>query len=122
MHRSLIGTFVTLAMPCLFAAETPSVGPDPEAVASGKPVVPVFAAGVQLKAKGGIITTFKHSSPCLADWNNDGKKDLILGHIGEGGKGGFLRLYINSGTNAKPVFTDWQFMEADGKRIKLTGQ
>jgi len=94
---------------------------DAPSVTSGKSAAPVFLDGVQLTANGKIIQTCKHSSPCLADWNNNGIKDLILGHIGDGGTGGFLRLYINSGTDAAPVFTDWKNMESDGKPIELTG-
>ena len=56
-----------------------------------------------------------HLVPCVADWNGDGKKDLILGQFREGA----IRLYLNQGTNAAPIFTDFTFLETGGKPIKL---
>lgn len=43
------------------------------------------------------------------DWNNDGKKDLITGE-----RDGYLRLFINSGTNASPVFNSFSFIQVGG--------
>ena len=36
------------------------------------------------------------------DWNNDGKKDLLLGKWQS--TAGQVRLYLNVGTDAAPVF------------------
>ena len=36
----------------------------------------------------------------MVDWDEDGKKDLIVGN-----EGNEIRVYLNSGTNAAPVFT-----------------
>ncbi len=43
----------------------------------------------------------KYSKPYVIDWNNDGKKDIIIG--GEFGK---VRLFLNSGEDKDPIFTD----------------
>ena len=43
------------------------------------------------------------SDPCIVDWNNDGKKDLLVGQ----GSGEVFK-FINIGTNQRPLFTDEQ--------------
>ena len=43
------------------------------------------------------------SDPCIVDWNNDGKKDLLVGQ----GSGEVFK-FINIGTNQQPLFTDEQ--------------
>jgi len=43
------------------------------------------------------------------DWNNDGKKDLITGE-----RQGQVRLFINSGSNASPVFTSFTYIKVAG--------
>lgn len=40
-------------------------------------------------------------SPCVVDWNNDGKKDLVIGD----GRGAQTRIWRNIGTDAEPVFS-----------------
>lgn len=40
------------------------------------------------------------SAPTVADWNNDGRKDLIVGQFTLGR----IWLYLNQGTDANPVF------------------
>jgi len=41
------------------------------------------------------------SVPVVNDWNEDGKKDLIVGS-----DTGYIYLYLNQGTNAAPVFNE----------------
>jgi hypothetical protein len=43
------------------------------------------------------------------DWNNDNKKDLLVGE-----REGQIRIFINSGTNASPVFTGFTYLEVGG--------
>lgn len=47
----------------------------------------------------GYGTTF--AVPCVADWNRDGRKDLLVGYQ----LAGKIALYLNSGSDAQPVFT-----------------
>lgn len=49
------------------------------------------------------------SSPRVVDWNNDGKKDLIVGE-----REGKVFIYINSGTNAAPVFNGSTLLQVGG--------
>ena len=72
--------------------------------------------GVKLEAGGEVIdVTVGHLVPCTLDWNNDGKKDLLVGQF----KGGKIRLYLNRGTDAKPSFEDFSYLEAGGEQISL---
>jgi len=45
--------------------------------------------------------------PRLADWNGDGRKDLLAG-IG----GGAVRIYLNTGTNSEPFFDGGSALKA----------
>lgn len=56
--------------------------------------------------------------PMVIDWDGDGKKDLIVGDIN-----GYVRIYLNSGKDEEPVFTDaYTFQENPGtpKDIKVS--
>jgi len=64
-----------------------------------------FAPGVMVKAGGKDVDTGSRASPCMADWNEDGKKDLVMGN-----GSGEIFVYLNEGTNQQPVF---------GKPLKL---
>ncbi|HEY3320028.1 MAG TPA: hypothetical protein VGP72_06160 [Planctomycetota bacterium] len=75
-----------------------------------------FQPGVKVEAGGKPIDMeIGHLVPVVVDWNGDGKKDLIVGRF----SGGEIRLYLNQGTDAAPVFGDFTLMEAGGKPIKL---
>lgn len=76
---------------------------------------PVFQNAVFVEAGGVDIKVSYYGSPCIYDWNGDGLKDLIVGEFTYGN----IRLYMNSGTNAAPVFTTYTLMTADGVAITL---
>jgi hypothetical protein len=72
--------------------------------------------GVRVAADGEAIDVeIGHLVPCAMDWNADGKKDLVVGQF----SGGKIRLYLNHGTDASPVFKDYSFLHAGGKEIRL---
>ena len=66
-----------------------------------------FGPGVMVKAAGKDLDVGGEASPCVIDWNEDGKMDLLMGN-----GSGELFLYLNEGSNIQPVF---------GKPIKLNG-
>ena len=66
-----------------------------------------FAPEVVVQAEGKRLDVGGKASPCVADWNEDGKKDLVMGN-----GSGEIFLYLNEGTNDQPIF---------GKPIKLNG-
>ena len=77
---------------------------------------PGFATGEKLKAGGEILSRFKqrgHARPEITDWNNDGKKDLVLAD-----SSGQVILYLNTGTDDHPVLGPGEPVEADGKPIR----
>ena len=72
--------------------------------------------GVKAQADGQAIDVkIGHLVPAVLDWNGDGKKDLIVGQFG----GGRIRVYLNEGTDAKPTFKSFKFLEAGEKEIRL---
>ncbi len=61
--------------------------------------------GVMVKAAGKDVDTGSRASTCVTDWNEDGKKDLVIGN-----GSGEVFVYLNEGTNQQPAF---------GKPLKL---
>ena len=66
-----------------------------------------FAPGVMVKAGGKDVDVGSRASPCVADWNEDGKKDLVMGN-----GSGEIFVYLNEGTHQQPAF---------GKPLKVNG-
>jgi hypothetical protein len=56
-----------------------------------------------------------HPMPCVVDWDGDGKKDLLVGQFGDGK----LRIYLNHGTDAKPQFSGFSYVQAGGKNARV---
>ncbi|MFH1999923.1 MAG: hypothetical protein ABIK28_09590 [Planctomycetota bacterium] len=56
-----------------------------------------------------------HLVPCVVDWNEDGRKDLVVGQYQDAK----IRLYLNKGSDAEPRFDGFEFMQAGGKEISL---
>jgi len=59
---------------------------------------PVFGEGTKLEAVGDPPAIIG-ADPFVVDWNNDGKKDLLLGTTY------YVLLYVNVGTDSSPWFT-----------------
>jgi hypothetical protein len=66
-----------------------------------------FAPGVMVQAAGKDLDVGGRAYPCVVDWNEDGRKDLVMGN-----GSGEIFLYLNEGANEQPIF---------GKPIKLNG-
>lgn len=45
------------------------------------------------------IDVFYRATPCVTDWNDDGRKDLVIGSVD-----GLIYLFINAGTDTAPQF------------------
>ncbi|HNY26524.1 MAG TPA: VCBS repeat-containing protein [Candidatus Sumerlaeota bacterium] len=83
---------------------------------SGAATGPALQKGFRVEADGKPIDgEIGHLVPCVTDWNNDGKKDLIVGQFG----GGKIALYLNQGTDAAPVFSKPEYLKAGGAEISL---
>ena len=61
---------------------------------------PGLHPGVAINDGANPIDVGDGAAPFVFDWNNDGKKDLV---VGEGD--GHVRIYLNTNTDADPVFT-----------------
>jgi len=75
---------------------------------------PAFAKKAYIMAGGRKLDVREDAAPRLVDWNEDGKKDLILGNYD-----GYVLLYLNSGTNEDPVFTTMDTVKAKGFPIRV---
>lgn len=49
------------------------------------------------------------ATPCVVDWNNDGRKDLVVGALD-----GKIHIYINEGTDTVPDFLAQTFAQENG--------
>ncbi len=77
----------------------------PGAPQLGRPML-VMGDSQPVVAKG-----FGIAAPAYWDWDNDGKKDLLIGEFLSGLENGphvgnFMRVYKNIGDNTNPKFTD----------------
>lgn len=72
-----------------------------------------------IKAKGKDIVVPGYAVPSLADWNGDHLKDLLVGE-GGGGYSGKIRVYLNVGTETDPCFTDYSYVQSNGKDLVCT--
>lgn len=85
---------------------------------TGSASAPVFAAEGRLPAGGRPLRRIPdanwagYARCAVSDWNNDGKKDLLVG-----GWGGWLSLYPNEGTDAAPALGEGIRLFAEGKPI-----
>lgn len=84
--------------------------------------LPTFKSPVPVKASGANINTGfgGNASPFMCDWDEDGKKDLLLGTFTADNVSGSILFYPNTGTDNNPVFGDHTLLEADGKPISVS--
>ncbi|MBN2056219.1 VCBS repeat-containing protein [bacterium] len=80
----------------------------------GTDSVPIFNSGTTLTAGGVTLDVGSSSTPFVADWNNDGKDDLLVGELD-----GNINLFINTGTNAAPVLAAGVLLAAGGSVIDM---
>ncbi len=74
-------------------------------------LLPAFYTGSRIQANGTDMRADTYASvPCVVDWNEDGKKDLLVGCFYYGN----VYLYLNSGTNSEPIFTTGTMLQANG--------
>jgi hypothetical protein len=81
--------------------------------------VPSFAAATTLQAGGADLQVDAYSVPALADWNNDGLTDLVVGEKTAAGTGK-VRIYLNSGSNQDPSYGSFVFAQgAQGGELSV---
>lgn len=75
---------------------------------------PRYPTRIRLKAGEKEIKVKGPSAPCLVDWNEDGRKDLL---VGDGG--GYLHLFLNAGSSAAPNYASTSRVQADYKTLDV---
>ncbi|MBN1433553.1 hypothetical protein JW921_02265 [Candidatus Fermentibacterales bacterium] len=80
---------------------------------------PVYGAMEYIECSGADIDIGGYSDPFVADWDGDGLRDLIVGQYYSPGYTdyGKIRWYPNEGTNPSPVFSTYDYIQADGTDI-----
>ena len=68
--------------------------------------------GVFLNDSNAFLTASTMSAPAVVDWNNDSRKDLLVGD-----SVGYIWLYLNQGTDASPSFNGGTRLTSGGSSI-----
>ena len=76
---------------------------------------PRLQAGVYINNVTYPIELNGHSAPAVADWNEDGSKDLVVGN-GQGN----IRLFLNQGTDLNPRFNGGTLIKSGGSPIETS--
>lgn len=87
---------------------------------NGERLFPTFDAGERLRAGGkplNVTATGGHARFDVCDWNNDGRRDLV---VADGG--GTVALFLNRGSKSKPAFGAAERLSAAGTPIQLGGR
>ncbi len=82
--------------------------------------VPAFDEAVVLQAGDGDLKVDAYSVPETADFNADGLPDLLIGEKTLAGEGK-VRVYLNTGTAAEPVYGDWSYARAEEADVAVPG-
>jgi len=84
---------------------------------------PLLRLGPQelVQAGGAAIAVPGYSVPTVADWNNDGLADLIVGQGGAVSPGAKVRVYLNVGTREAPAFNSFFYVQSNGADLVVTG-
>ena len=77
---------------------------------------PLLDAGAYVYAGAYPLNVGASSRPFVVDWNNDTKKDLVVGT-----DEGMVRLYLNQGTGTDALFADFSYVRSGGSEITLPG-
>lgn len=76
---------------------------------------PSYDPFMYMHCGGSVIDVGYYGAPSVADWNNDGAKDMVLGIFSNGN----IRFYANENTNDSPVFNTYSNLQAGGVDITL---
>jgi subtilase family serine protease/methionine-rich copper-binding protein CopC len=77
-----------------------------------------FDAAQTVQTGGANLQVDGYSAPALADWNSDGKLDLIVGEKTTAGPGK-VRVYLNTGTESSPVYGQFFYVQSAGADLSI---
>lgn len=78
--------------------------------------VPLIESGAYIYEGTRPLEVQGYPAPCVVDWNNDQKKDLVVGQA----KNGNVLLFLNLGTNMNPLFNGSVKLMSGGLPITTT--
>lgn len=78
---------------------------------------PMLRPGEWITANGLPLDVGDQAIPCVCDWDNDGRKDLIVGYR----YADKVALFLNQGTDANPTFGTFQNLQSAGTDIVHPG-
>ena len=109
--RCRFSATLVLSLLLLFASASEVVADDPV----------VFEPGVVLMDGAAVLDAGGYVSPALADWNEDGLIDLIVGARETVGPDSIatVRVYLNQGTASDPVFNGFTYAQSLGVDLEL---
>jgi hypothetical protein len=77
--------------------------------------VPRFRAPARIESGGSPIDLGYYTAPVMFDWNDDGKKDMIVGQFSYG----YIAYFENVGEDSAPEFASHEYLQASGQAIQL---
>jgi hypothetical protein len=89
-----------------------NIGTDESPTFDGGTFLQVGQPGSKTDIKVGTSPNIGRATPCVVDWNNDGKKDLVVGALD-----GKIHIFINEGTDTAPDFRVETFAQAGGSPL-----
>jgi len=75
---------------------------------------PRYESGKALRAGGKLLRVAAFSTPVVCDWNNDGRKDLVVGDLL-----GRIHVFLNTGADDRPVFGEGAMVSIAGDPVTL---
>jgi hypothetical protein len=77
---------------------------------------PVLDSGTTIIAGNSDPSNFNNwrAAPIVNDWDEDGKKDLLIGHMD-----GMIEIYLNQGTDTTPSFTSSSYLQMGGSNFDI---
>ncbi|MEW6602532.1 MAG: VCBS repeat-containing protein [Nitrospirota bacterium] len=75
---------------------------------------PILSGGKYVLAAGIDIDVGERATPVTADWNSDGKKDLLAGSMD-----GSIRVFLNEGSDSEPVLRFPYLLQEGGRDFSL---
>jgi hypothetical protein len=82
----------------------------------GSDQYPVFSSPQLVKTENSTLAVGSHAAPFVADWDGDGRKDLLVGD-GEG----YTHLYRNSSTRGEPFLLKDRLVTLDSQELMVEG-
>ena len=77
--------------------------------------IPELRDGGYVQLSGSRMDAGYYTAPEAVDWNEDGKKDLVVGKFYRGD----AMLYLNEGTDATPVFNSGSLIQVGGRNLNV---